>query len=126
LKKILYILLCLPVFGVSQAYISGVVLEANTDDKAIGLAGANVYWLDTDVGTVTDLEGNFTLVYRPEYTQLVMSYIGFKTDTLTINAPKTIRHWLQPTDDLEAVTVKSRKQTTTRSFYKAANVIRSW
>ena len=123
MKKILYILLCLPVFGVSQAYISGVVLEANTDDKAIGLAGANVYWLDTDVGTVTDLEGNFTLVYRPEYTQLVMSYIGFKTDTLTINAPKTIRHWLQPTDDLEAVTVKSRKQTTTRSFYKAANVI---
>jgi len=123
LNKILYIFLVLPVFGFCQDAISGRILEANTENEARGLAGANVYWLDTEAGTVTDLDGSFTLVYKPEYTKLVVSYIGFKTDTLTVNAPKTITHWLEPKGDLEAVTVKSRKQTTTPSYFKATNVI---
>ena len=123
MNKILYIFLVLPVFGFCQDAISGRILEANTENEARGLAGANVYWLDTEAGTVTDLDGSFTLVYKPEYTKLVVSYIGFKTDTLTVNAPKTITHWLEPKGDLEAVTVKSRKQTTTPSYFKATNVI---
>ncbi len=123
MKQKIYILLLFPIIAFSQNSISGVVLEANEHNQNIGLAGANVYWLNTEVGTVTDIDGNFTLSYKAEYKKLVISYVGFKTDTLTINTPKKIKHWLQPTDNLDAVTVKSRKQTTVKSYFKATNVI---
>lgn len=115
-------MLC-PLISFSQENISGVVLEANAENQEFGLAGANVYWLNTEVGTVTDIDGRFTVSYKPQYKKLIISYVGFKTDTLTISNPKKIKHWLQPTDNLDAVTVKSRKQTTARSYYKATNVI---
>ncbi|WP_298554442.1 TonB-dependent receptor [uncultured Algibacter sp.] len=123
MKKIIYILLLVPVFLFSQEKITGKILEANIENRDIGLAGANVYWINTKVGTVTSIDGDFTIAYKPEYTKLVISYVGFKTDTLIINAPKVINHYLVSTDNLDAVTVKSRKQTTAKSYYKATNVI---
>ena len=123
MKNILYILLMLPLLSLSQDSISGMIMEANDKNEHIGLAGANVYWLDTTIGTVTDVDGKFTLSYSKAYTKLVISYVGFKTDTLTVTEPKMIRHWLQPTDNLDAVTVKSRKQSTAKSYLKAQNVL---
>ncbi|GAB1857708.1 TonB-dependent receptor plug domain-containing protein [Flavobacteriaceae bacterium MHTCC 0001] len=98
-------------------------MEANAKHQATGLVGANVYWLNTQVGTVTDIDGNFSIAYKSTYKQLIISYVGFKTDTLTIEAPKFVRHWLQPTDDLDEVTVTTRKQATARSLSKAENII---
>ena len=123
MKHFIYILLFLPVIIFSQEKVTGKILEANDKNQEIGLAGANVYWLNTEVGTVTNIDGDFTLSYKPEYRKLVISYVGFKTDTLTINSPKVIRHALQPTGNLDAITVKSRKQTTAKSYFKATNVI---
>ena len=98
-------------------------MEANDKNEHIGLAGANVYWLNTEVGTVTDLDGNFIIPYKSEYKKLVISYVGFKTDTLTINEPKMLHHWLQPTDNLDAITLTSRKQATAKSYLQAQNVL---
>ena len=67
MKNILYILLFLPILLYSQGKIEGMIMEANPDNEHIGLAGANVYWLNTSVGTVTDLDGKFTLSYKEEY-----------------------------------------------------------
>jgi len=105
----------------SQEKITGMIMEANEQNEHIGLAGANVYWLDTSVGTVTDIDGMFSLEYKKEYTKLVVSYVGFKTDTLTITEPKMVQHWLQPTDNLDEVTLTSRKQATVKSYLQAAN-----
>ncbi|NJX15951.1 TonB-dependent receptor [Tamlana crocina] len=121
MKNLLYILLILPTVVFSQEKITGMIMEANPENKHIGLAGANVYWLNTEVGAVTDIDGNFTIPYKTEYKKLVVSYVGFKTDTLTINEPKTVHHWLQPTDNLDEVTVTSRKQATAKSYLKATN-----
>ena len=74
----------LPTIMFSQENISGMIMEANEKNEHIGLAGANVYWLDTTVGTVTDIDGKFALTYKKEYSKLVISYVGFKTDTLNI------------------------------------------
>ena len=121
MKKILYILFMLPLCSLSQENISGIIMEANENNEPIGLVGANVYWLNTTIGTVTDIDGKFTLTYSKEYTKLVISYVGFKTDTLTITEPKSVKHWLQPTDNLDTVTIKSRKQATAKSYLKATN-----
>ncbi|WP_396602104.1 TonB-dependent receptor domain-containing protein [Algibacter sp. R77976] len=123
MKYYLYLIVLGPVFLFSQERITGKILESNNENKEVGLAGANVYWLNTEIGTVTDIDGGFSIVYKPEFRNLVISYVGFKTDTLIVNSPKTIRHWLKSTDNLDAVMVKSRKQTTAKSYYKATNVI---
>lgn len=121
MKYLIYILLMLPLISFSQDKISGMIMEANDKNEYIGLAGANVYWLDTLVGVVTDIDGKFTILYKKEYTKLVISYVGFKTDTITIREPKMIHHWLQPSDNLDAVTVTSRKQATAKSYLQATN-----
>jgi len=121
MKHIIYLILMLPILMSSQEKITGMIMEANEKNEHIGLAGANVYWLGTSVGTVTNIDGVFSLEYKKEYTKLVISYIGFKTDTLTITAPKMVHHWLQPTSDLDAVTVTSRKQATAKSYLQVTN-----
>lgn len=113
----------LPAIYSSQENINGMVMEANNKNEHIGLAGANVYWLNTEIGTVTDIDGKFTISYKPSYKKLVISYVGFKTDTLTIDKRKFIQHWLQATDNLDEITINSRKQTTVKSYLKAENVI---
>lgn len=121
MKTILYILLISPLIMSSQEKITGMIMEANEQNEHIGLAGANVYWLNTSIGTVTDIDGHFSIDYKKEYTNLIISYVGFKTDTLTINEPKPIHHWLKPTDNLDEVMVTSRRQATAKSYLEAAN-----
>lgn len=122
MKHIIYILLCFPVFLFSQEKITGTILEANENNSPLGLAGANVYWLNTSIGAVTDIDGKFSLPYEASYKKLVISYVGFKTDTLVVNSNTPIKHWLNPTSDLDAVTLTSRKQATSKSYMQSQNV----
>ena len=91
MKNILYLLILLPAYVFSQEKITGMIMEANEKKEHIGLAGANIYWLDTSVGTVTDMDGRFSLDYKKEYTKLVISYVGFKTDTISIKEASNVK-----------------------------------
>ncbi len=97
-------------------------MEDNEKKEHIGLPGANVYWLGTSIGAVTNIDGLFSIPYSKENTKLVISYVGFKTDTLTVNSTKEIHHWLMPTSSLDEVTVTSRKQATAKSYLQSQNV----
>jgi outer membrane receptor for ferrienterochelin and colicin len=114
--------LLLPTILFSQEKITGMIMEANERNEHIGLAGANVYWLDTSVGTVTNLDGMFSLEYKKEYTKLVISFVGFKSDTLIISKPTEVRHWLQPMSNLDEVTINTRNLAISKSYLKAQNV----
>ncbi|MFT5437896.1 MAG: outer membrane receptor for ferrienterochelin and colicins, partial [Ulvibacter sp.] len=81
MKLLLYLLLFTPCLLFSQEKVIGKIMEANENGYHVSLNGANVYWLDTSVGTITDIDGNFSLPYKEEYNKLVVSYIGYKTDT---------------------------------------------
>ncbi|MCA0132985.1 TonB-dependent receptor [Winogradskyella alexanderae] len=121
MKKYIYILfLCFAHVVSAQEQLKGVVLEASAS-KELPLLGANVFWLNSTVGGVTAEDGTFTIPYKFSYNKLVISYVGFKTDTITVNENRYIRHVMQPSDELDAVTVTSRKQATTKSYLKATN-----
>ncbi|MBI5464309.1 MAG: carboxypeptidase-like regulatory domain-containing protein, partial [Ignavibacteriales bacterium] len=64
--------------------LTGVVLEKTDDGTFHPIVGANVYWLRTSEGTVTDTSGVFRLPVNSAANRLVVSYIGFVTDTVTI------------------------------------------
>tara|TARA_R110002049_G_scaffold309051_3_gene516234 strand:+ start:19699 stop:21921 length:2223 start_codon:yes stop_codon:yes gene_type:complete len=114
----------LPVLLFSQEKISGMIMEANDKNEHMGLPGANLYWLGTTVGTVTNIDGIFELSYKKEYKKLIISYVGFKTDTLTISNPsKMVHHSLKPTSELDEVTVTSRKQATSKSYLQSQNTM---
>ncbi|WP_418509196.1 TonB-dependent receptor [Corallibacter sp.] len=124
MKQLLYILLVLPIVCFSQDKIKGTIMETDANNKSIPLSGANLHWLDTTVGAVTDFDGNFTIGYKPEYKKLIVSFVGYKTDTLTITNPqKAVKHTLKSTSDLDEVVITSRKQATSKSYLSAQNVI---
>ena len=118
--KIIVLLFALPLFVQAQESLKGQVFEV-LDGKEIPLQGANVYWQNTTIGTMTDADGKFSVPYTEEHNQLVISFIGFKTETLTVNSNKFIRQVLQSTSELDEVTLASQKQTTAKSYLKAAN-----
>lgn len=121
MKKLLLILLMLPSVILAQNKLSGQILEANTNNQP--LASANVYWLGTEVGTVTDFDGNFSLEYKSEYKKLVISYVGFKTDTLSVSSNKFIKHSLSSTSGLEEVVISARNKTASVSYVTAENTL---
>ncbi|MGK7396403.1 MAG: SusC/RagA family TonB-linked outer membrane protein [Candidatus Cyclobacteriaceae bacterium M3_2C_046] len=68
--------------SVAQKTITGKVLAYENEQP---LPGANVVIKDTSVGTVTDLSGNFSLEVPTETNILVVSYIGYLPEEITLN-----------------------------------------
>ncbi len=106
----------------AQEQLKGIVLETSTS-KESPLPGANVYWLGSTIGATTNEDGTFSLPYKFSFNKLVISYVGFKTDTLVVTENKYIKHVLQASDELDAITVTSRKKATARSYLKAENTL---
>ena len=123
MKYLLYILLVLPVISFTQAKIEGIILEKNKKNELIGLTGANVFWVDASIGTMTDLDGAFSIPYKKEYTKLVISYVGYLTDTIVVNSTRRINHTLNAKDLLDEVVIKTRKKASVRSYLSSQNVI---
>jgi len=123
-KLYFYIIIgLLPVLSISQDKVEGIVREANSENIDIGLEGANVYWMNSQLGTITNGEGFFSIPFSKEYNKLIISYVGFKSDTLTINEPKMIRHFLQPSNELDGVVVQKKRDAVEKTYFSAQNVI---
>ena len=121
--KIATIFIMIPVICLSQEKVEGMVMEANDANKHIGLPRANVYWMDSQIGTITNEEGFFSIPYKKEYDKLIISYVGFRSDTLTINEPKMLHHSLQPSNELDEVVVEQKRDALQKTYFSAQNVI---
>ena len=122
-KYIVVLLLCLlPYFSFSQEKVGGVVFDSDASN-ALNLSGANVYWQDSQTGVVTDFDGKFSIPYLKEFNKLIISYVGFESDTLTINAPKTIRVNLKPSNELNEVVVQQERDAIQKTYFSPQNVI---
>lgn len=81
------LLFILPVSLFSQGEIEGKVTITDNANGAdtISLPGANVIWASTTSGTTTNAAGYFTLKKVKNSDRLVISFVGYDTDTITIN-----------------------------------------
>ena len=70
--------------------ITGVVVDA-TGDPVIG---ASVLEVGTTYGTITDVDGNFT-IQVPVGAKLDVSYIGYKTQQIVVGVPNTYKVFLK-------------------------------
>jgi outer membrane receptor for ferrienterochelin and colicins len=87
----------------------------------LGVAGATVNWLDTNIGAITDEKGKFTIPYKKDYKNLVVTYIGYKTDTITVTSLAQIRHFMISQNALEGITIRSKRKAIQKSLYATAN-----
>ena len=67
----------------AQENLEGRVL-AKEGNETIPLIGANVFWLNSQIGTITNENGKFSLPYLGPEERIIISYVGFKSDTLII------------------------------------------
>ncbi|WP_271407069.1 TonB-dependent receptor [Tenacibaculum soleae] len=107
----------------SQEKFKGMIMDKNGSKDNLGIYGASVYWLNTNIGATTNEKGWFTIPYKSEYKKLVVSFVGFKTDTVTINNLKPIHHFLKENNTLKEVTIKAKKSATQKSYLEAQNVM---
>ena len=87
------------------------------------MPGANVYWMNTAEGVVTNLDGEFTISNSGNYTNLIISYVGFKSDTIEIKNKNFIKHYLKPESTLDAVNIKAISKTSSVSYLTSQNII---
>jgi len=88
--------------------LTGTVFEMNEKGEHSPLVGANIYWVESSVGTNSDSKGNFR-IDKPnqENPQLIISFVGYKTDTMTIaKSQETVTCVLEKEAYLDNVTVK--------------------
>lgn len=113
--KYLYLLLLLcSGLTLNAQQIKGRVVENVAGEKQ-GLPGANVYWMGTMSGAVTDDKGDFVIEWN-KVGRLIVSFIGYNSDTLTVNSTqKHLNIVLKSGQELEEVKVVKRGQTTIMS-----------
>ena len=87
------------------------------------MPGANVYWMNTTEGVITNLDGEFTISNSGNYSNLIISYVGFKSDTIDIKNQNFIKHYLKPESTLDAVNIKAISKTSSVSYLTSQNII---
>ena len=121
----LFLFSSLVLFG--QGGISGVVLDENGGP----LPGANVVIENTSTGVSTDFDGNFTINANSGEV-LVISYIGYTSEYVTVGNQDSVTISLQLDNELEEVVVTALgfaavrdQQGSTSSVIATDDVIRS-
>ena len=82
----LFLLIGLTAAGISQKTVSGVVSDASNGEALIG---ANVLVKGTSTGTITDIDGSYSLRAN-EGDVLVISYAGYTDQEVAIGASNTV------------------------------------
>ncbi|WP_289054603.1 TonB-dependent receptor [Carboxylicivirga marina] len=105
--SILFLLTGFSGFAQANKEITGVV-KANDKNKITELVGANVYWANTQTGTVTDFNGQFVIEQTSGNQLLVVSYIGYQADTIHVTDKQHFEVVLK-SDELDEVLVAGKK-----------------
>ncbi len=92
--------------------VKGVVLESSKKGAFHPLSGASVLWLGTNKGVITDNSGVFQIAPTGSSNKLVISYTGYKADTVTVVDMNELKIILGSDRVLSEVTVTSKQRST--------------
>jgi outer membrane receptor for ferrienterochelin and colicin len=112
-------MLLFPFFLQAQK-LMGLVIEIDEKGLDQPLPGANVIWAGTTIGTTTKSNGVFLIDRIQQTNKLVVSFVGYKSDTVEVIDQTNVKIILKSDQVLEDVTVEGWKPTT--SFNQASNI----
>ncbi len=108
------------VFG--QSKLVGVVIEENDQGMFEPIPFANVYWMGTQVGTSTDTVGGFELPVSENSKTLIISYVGYKSDTVEVTEFDKLTIVLKQSTELGGVDIVYRQRGTEISYMNTLKV----
>jgi Ca-activated chloride channel family protein len=116
--------LCIALFLSIQLFsqekeVSGIVTTAS---DGLPLPGASVIIKGTSKGVQTDFDGKYTITANSGNV-LVISYVGMKTEEITVGSYDTYNVALEEGDTLDEVIVVGYSATTKRAYSRSASVI---
>jgi outer membrane receptor for ferrienterochelin and colicins len=114
-------ILLFPIFILAQTNLKGMIMDQENPKDNLGVAGATVNWLNTNIGTITNEKGWFTIPFKKEYKKLVISYIGYKTDTIIVRDLTPIHHFIIIDNELKGITIRSKRDAVQKSLFATAN-----
>ncbi|KAA0989845.1 TonB-dependent receptor [Dyadobacter aurulentus] len=108
MKTYLAALLCLLTISASAQRITGSVNEQVPNSTRLSpISGANVYWAGTTQAASTDTSGRFIIPRSAQSNLLVVTFVGFKNDTIKVTGESELQVVLQNDQTLDEVTVRS-------------------
>lgn len=115
----LFLVLVVQLSFAQEKTVTGTV----TDEEGMPLPGVNVIIQDTNTGTQTDFEGNYT-IKASEAAVLVFSFIGFETVRFPVGQASQIDATLsKDTAQLDEVLVTAYGSSSKRSFTGSAQTV---
>lgn len=112
MRIIMFLFFLFATVSINAQTVTGKVFERLDSGEKSPLPGANLYWLNTTKGTTSLGDGGFELDRVKGNNKLIISYIGYKTDTLSIEADKDyIEIIMRSGQDLDEIVVVQRKRT---------------
>lgn len=106
----------------SGGMIKGVVLEEDLKGNFRPLPGASITWLGTKQGTMTDSAGVFKLTMNGNTDRLVISYAGYRPDTMAAQPSEELKIILASNQQLGEVKLTARQRST---YLSSLNTIRT-
>ncbi len=125
-RKLMLLMTCLFIgIGLVNAQVSKVTGTVTSHEDGLPVVGASVLVKGTTVGTVTDIDGNFTITNVPSSAgTLVISFIGMKTQEVDIK-PVVNVVLNSDTEMLDEVMVVAFGTAKKSSFTGSATVVKS-
>jgi len=109
LKTCTFIVCLLSTYSIFAQNITGKVSNIKNEP----IIGASVYWLNSTIGTITNDKGEFEITLQNiTREKLIVSFVGYKPDTITIKNKKHITVKLEQTQTLNEITITDERPGT--------------
>lgn len=102
--------------------ISGIVLSEDNKGNFMALEGASIFWKDGNEGTTSDKQGVFMIPENKVASQLIISYAGYRPDTIEVTGSSQVQVVLAANGQLKAVTIKGKPRL---SYVNSLGAVRS-
>ena len=110
-------------FTYSQNFINGTIVYENQFGETLPFSGVTVYWLNTSLGTLSDIDGNYEIPLSNSSNKLVFKFLGFKDQVIDITDKKIYNITMFIDDNvLDEVTINKKRKTIQKSYFKTQNI----
>jgi hypothetical protein len=106
----------------TEGEITGIVYETGEDGSASPLQGANIYWADTGTGITSNRDGEFSIELEEGAHYLVVSYVGYTSDTMHIHESARVEVQFSKALMLDEVRVVHRIKPTSVDYNSAYHI----
>ncbi|QSE97821.1 vWA domain-containing protein [Fulvivirga lutea] len=120
--KLIYVVLLISLFSIqaiSQIKVSGKVTSA---EDGSAFAGINILLKGTSTGTVSDVNGDYSIEVPNSKSVLVFSFIGLVTEEIKVGSKTIINVQMSPDTQQLSEVVVSGKGRTSKKEHKAATM----